>query len=85
MSMETIKKTLDDYNEIIEQVNNAVCKKYNVEDIDIICAYPQTLSTTGKEVIMGTYRKHSGYVSMNEKRYSIPFDELEKYNGKSNK
>jgi len=77
MLMETVKKILDNYNELIEQVNNAVCKKYNVENIDIICAYPQTLSTTGQEVIMGTYRKHSGYMSTNEKRYSITFDELE--------
>jgi hypothetical protein len=69
-----LKQTLDGYNELSEKVNELVCKKYKVTDIDIVCVYLYKLSS-GEDVLMGTYQKHNAYLPTNIKRYSITLDE----------
>lgn len=69
--LETIKKTLDDYNALISQVEKCICKKYGEENITVACIGVRD------SFIIGRYKKQNKYLASNEHRFLITFDELE--------
>lgn len=71
MSIETIKKTLDDYNTLMTQVENCIRKKYNEENITVACIGVKD------SFVFGRYKKQNKYLASNEHRFLITFDELE--------
>lgn len=69
-----IKQMFNKYNNLTQVMKKMICQKYNVEDVDIICVNLQDSIEYGY-IFVGTFTKHSNFVSMNYHRFYITLDE----------
>lgn len=69
-----IKQMLKEHNNLMQVMKKMICQKYNVEDVDIICVNLQDSIEFG-HIFVGTFAKHSNFVSMNAHRFYITLDE----------
>ena len=75
-----IQATLKDYHTIENDIEGAVCKKYNIDyRIEILGIYDCDSNSTGERVLIGVYQKYDAFLPRNIKRFELTYDELIDY------
>lgn len=81
-----IQATLKDYHVLENDIEGAVCKKYNIDyRIEILGIYDYDSNSTGERVLIGVYQKYNNLSSRNLKRFELTYDELIDYMRKDRK